>query len=230
MLRQIEIAGKRLWAGQPEELLAKARQERKQLISLNAESLVSEDKRFCDIINSNIGFADGVGAVYAAARKGHSVEKIPGCELWLKSLQCYNGTPRVWLIGATEEVNRTVAEKLMIEFPNIELAGRINGYFGENQLDALLAEVRSSQPTHVFVALGQPRQELLIEELKSGVDGICMGIGGAFDVYSGVKKRAPRLFVNTHTEWAYRFLKEPKRIGRSIAIPRLLWRILRNKI
>ena len=41
-----------------------------------------------------------------------------------------------------------------------------------------------------------------------------MGVGGSFDVLSGKKKRAPKLFIKTHTEWLYRIAREPKRLKR----------------
>ena len=41
-----------------------------------------------------------------------------------------------------------------------------------------------------------------------------MGVGGSFDVLSGMKKRAPEFFVRTHTEWLYRITVEPKRLKR----------------
>lgn len=44
--------------------------------------------------------------------------------------------------------------------------------------------------------------------------GILVGVGGSFDVLSGTKKRAPKLFRKFHLEWLYRILKEPKRFKR----------------
>ena len=229
-MKQLEVAQKKLWAGSPEELIEAARAQRKQLISLNAECLVSNDEAFTTLINDNIGFADGIGAVYAAARKGFTVQKVAGCELWLESIKRFTGPRNIWLVGASEDVNRRVAEKLLRDYPDARIIGRHHGFFDEQKAQQLIGEIRDSNASHVFVALGQPRQELFLEQIRSGIDGICMGIGGAFDVYSGLKKRAPSIFIKTHTEWLYRFAKEPKRIGRSVAIPKLLWRILWKRI
>ena len=39
-----------------------------------------------------------------------------------------------------------------------------------------------------------------------------MGVGGSFDVVSGLVKRAPLWMQNTGLEWLYRLLQEPQRM------------------
>ena len=66
-----------------------------------------------------------------------------------------------------------------------------------------------------MVALGVPSQEKLIyKHLDEFKKGIFIGVGGSFDVLSGTKKRAPKLFIKTNTEWLYRIICEPKRLKR----------------
>ena len=67
----------------------------------------------------------------------------------------------------------------------------------------------------VLVGLGVPAQEFLIHRhLQDFTKGVLMGVGGSFDVLSGMKRRAPALFVKTNTEWLYRILREPSRLKR----------------
>ena len=69
--------------------------------------------------------------------------------------------------------------------------------------------------TWVLVALGAPAQERLIaRHLEEFGKGVFIGVGGSFDVLSGSKRRAPAVFVRTNTEWLYRILREPSRLGR----------------
>ena len=57
--------------------------EHKILIAVNAEKLLNESTKLQQIINDNIGYADGVGTVMALRRKGLNAVKIPGSEFWL---------------------------------------------------------------------------------------------------------------------------------------------------
>ena len=56
------------------------------------------------------------------------------------------------------------------------------------------------------------------------------GLGGSFDVYTGNIKRAPKNFDKIKFEWAYRLLKEPKRIKRQIVYIPFMIKIFFNKI
>ncbi|MCI8527425.1 MAG: WecB/TagA/CpsF family glycosyltransferase, partial [Oscillospiraceae bacterium] len=55
---------------------------------------------------------------------------------------------------------------------------------------------------------------LIHRHLQDFTKGVLMGVGGSFDVLSGMKRRAPALFVKTNTEWLYRILREPSRLKR----------------
>ena len=76
--------------------------------------------------------------------------------------------------------------------------------------------------TVVFVAMGSPKQELLMEEISMKHPAIYQGLGGSFDVYTGNVKRAPKWWVDHNLEWAYRLVKEPSRIKRQIHLVRFL--------
>ena len=85
------------------------------------------------------------------------------------------------------------------------------GAFAADSVEA----VQALQPDLVLVALGVPAQEKLIaRHLGNFSKGVFIGVGGSFDVLSGSKRRAPALFVKTNTEWLYRILREPSRLGR----------------
>ena len=81
--------------------------------------------------------------------------------------------------------------------------------------DAVFDEIAAIQPDLVLVALGIPVQELLIgKHYDKFQKGVFIGVGGAFDVLSGMKKRAPAIFIRYNLEWLYRIVTEPKRIKR----------------
>lgn len=76
-----------------------------------------------------------------------------------------------------------------------------------------------------FVAMGSPKQELLMEEMAERHKAVYQGLGGSFDVYTGNVKRAPQWWVRHNLEWAYRLVKEPVRIKRQIHLVRFLLRV-----
>ena len=58
--------------------------------------------------------------------------------------------------------------------------------------------------------------------------GLWMGVGGSFDVWAGMKKRAPGWMGALQIEWLYRLLQEPQRWRRMLALPEFAWAILRG--
>ena len=97
--------------------------------------------------------------------------------------------------------------------PKLKIVGATNGYVVDK--DGVFKEISKLKPDIVLVALGIPLQEKLIYKHLGKFDkGIFVGVGGSFDVISGHKKRAPKIFIKLNLEWLYRILKEPKRIKR----------------
>ena len=75
--------------------------------------------------------------------------------------------------------------------------------------------IAEKEPDISLIALGAPMQELLIRRhMASFKKGVLIGVGGSFDVLSGMKKRAPQFFVKCNLEWLYRIVTEPKRLKR----------------
>ena len=52
--------------------------------------------------------------------------------------------------------------------------------------------------------------------------GLMIGAGGSLDVYAGTAERAPEGWQKAGLEWLYRLLKEPKRIGRMMVLPKFM--------
>ena len=106
-----------------------------------------------------------------------------------------------------------MVDKIRNDYPDLTLKGAVNG-FGQNK-DEEFDKIKEAKPDIILVALGIPAQEKLIyKHLKDFDKGIFIGVGGSFDVISGTKKRAPKVFQKFGIEWLYRLIKEPKRIKR----------------
>ena len=188
-------------------------------IAINAEKVItcSRDRNLeATIERATLRYPDGAGVVVAMRLKGARSARVAGADLWLEVLrqsrgQCLN----VALIGAKPEVLAATRRRLEADFPDIAVSVARNGYDGARDIDALARELAVAKPDIVFVALGSPRQELMIERFRVvHSTGFYMGLGGSFDIYAGVKKRAPLWMQQRGLEWLFRFLAEPSRAPR----------------
>jgi UDP-N-acetyl-D-mannosaminouronate:lipid I N-acetyl-D-mannosaminouronosyltransferase len=208
-----------------EELLDYVDQKKGILVAINAEKILHATSETRSIINRNIGYCDGYGAVMALKQKGYKdVVKIPGCELWLDLIRAmYPNGKTFYLVGGKQEVIEQTVAKLNMEFPGIRIVNYRNGYIKTDKEKAdLIKDVAEKKPDVVFVAMGSPKQELLMEEMSAVHSAIYQGLGGSFDVYTGNVKRAPKWWVEHNLEFAYRLIKQPSRIKRQIHLLRFL--------
>lgn len=216
-MQKININGYEVNASNSKNDLLSYVEKRKQiLIALNAEKLIKNDDKLRKIVNENISYADGIGAVMALKSKGLHGVKIPGCEFWLDIIAKYKTEKNFYLIGSTSEVIENTVKKLKIEYPEINILGYRNGFINDIEKKELINNLKQLKPDVVFVAQGSPRQEFLMDELINEHPALYMGLGGSFDIYGGDKKRAPDFFIKLHLEWLYRFLKEPTRFKRQM--------------
>lgn len=203
------------------------------LVAINAEKILHATPQTREIINRNIGYCDGAGAVMALKKHGYNdVVKLPGCELWLKIVAAlFDKGKKFYLVGSKQEVIEETVEKLRKEYSGINIAGYRNGYIkSEEEKQRLINDIAGKQPDVVFVAMGSPKQELLMEEMAERHPAIYQGLGGSFDVYTSHVKRAPKWWVDHNLEFAYRLLKQPSRIKRQIHLVRFLLMVKLGKL
>lgn len=207
-----------------DELIDFAEKAKKILVAINAEKILHATAQTKGIMERNIAYCDGTGAVLALRKRGLDAVKIPGCELWLKIIErLYPQGKSFYLIGGKQAIiNETVA-KLKNDFPNINIVNSRNGYIKtEEEKQALIDDIVEKKPDAVFVAMGSPKQELLMEEMSQRHPAIYQGLGGSFDVYTGHVLRAPQWWLDHNLEFAYRLIKEPSRIKRQIFLVKFL--------
>lgn len=219
----VELNGVQVYPFQTfEELLAYVQARKGILVAINAEKILHATQQTKEIINRNIGYCDGYGAVMALRKLGVDAVKIPGCELWLKIIQAWNKEGRsFYLVGSRSEVIEETVAKLRKDYPQIVIAGYRDGYIrSEQERELLLSDIEEKKPDVVFVAMGSPKQELLMEEMYKRHPAVYQGLGGSFDVYTGKVERAPQWWIRHNLEWAYRLIKQPSRIKRQIHLVR----------
>lgn len=158
---------------------------------------------------------DGIGIVKAAQMLDYNItERITGIDIAYRLLDAgHRMGKKIYLFGARQDVVDDMKEVLVRNYPKLEIVGSQNGYVKEK--DAVFSDIKEKCPDIVLVALGIPLQEKLIYKHFDEFDkGIFVGVGGSFDVISGHKKRAPRIFIKLKLEWLYRIILEPQRLKR----------------
>ena len=174
---------------------------------------------------------DGIGVIYGAKILGTPLkQKLPGIDFItaLMAGMAQDGKS-VYLLGSKSGVAEQAAEKLLVMFPGLVVAGTHDGYFKD---DAPVVEaVNAAQPDLLLVCLGAPKQELWMQRNQSILNvGLMAGLGGSLDVFAGTVKRAPKVFQRLGLEWFYRLLKEPRRIGRMMKLPKFLFACIGKKL
>lgn len=192
---------------------------KKFIITVNPESLVNatKDKELNKmLLDENVSLVpDGIAVVKACKILDIDVtERIAGIDIAEYLIEeCNKQKKSLYLLGAKEEVIESLVKKIKKEYKNINLLGYSNGYVKDK--DKVFKEIIKLKPDVCLVALGIPHQEKLIyKHLEKFNKGIFVGVGGSFDVMSGTKKRAPKIFIKLNLEWFYRILCEPKRLKR----------------
>lgn len=189
------------------------------IVTANTETFMisNEDNELRKLLNYKytIIVPDGIAIVKAGKKMNYHIkERITGIDIAYKLLQYANElNKKVFLFGAEEKVIVKLKEVVKRDYPNIDLVGTSNGYVEDK--DKVFDNIVKLKPDIVMVAMGIPKQEKLIYKHIDKFDkGIFIGVGGSFDVMSGIKKRCPKLLIKLNLEWLYRILKEPKRIKR----------------
>lgn len=192
---------------------------KKFIITANPETIMLAEKddetKSMLIKKENLKVPDGIAVVKACKKIGMDVkERITGCDLSVDLLEFANKYKKsLYLFGSKPEVIKKMAEVVKEKYPNIKLLKAQDGYVKDRE--KVKKDIIKQKPDLCLVALGIPHQEKFINSIINEVDkGIYMGVGGTFDVLSGTKKRAPKLFIKLNLEWLYRIICEPSRLKR----------------
>ncbi|MBQ3646329.1 MAG: WecB/TagA/CpsF family glycosyltransferase [Synergistaceae bacterium] len=217
-------------------LISNPESESAQLIvTLNAigMELTVDDPEYYEVVKSSaIILADGFGLCLGLRIMGCPVqERVAGIDFAenLCRLASVEGWP-VYFAGASGNTAKKCAEILSERFPGLIVAGARDGYFDIND-ENIPTEIANSGAKILLAAMGQPRQEKWIYKHKNILGSmLCVGVGGAFDVFSGKLNRAPEWIQEIGFEWLYRLIQEPGRWRKNLKLITFVFRVLLTKI
>ena len=188
------------------------------VMKARGDQLLSEIMERADLV-----VADGIGVVWASRMiKEEIPERIPGIELAEGLLtQAASEGWKVFLLGGAEGISDQAAQALRRTLPNLKIVGTHHGFFSSDQEEQKIMErITSEGPEILLVALGVPRQEKwLAAHLGTLKVPVAIGVGGSFNVWAGVDKRAPLWVRKINMEWLYRLMRQPWRVQRLLALP-----------
>ena len=200
--------------------------EKGYVVTPNAEIVYEavQDSSFRELLNgAALVLPDGAGVVLGAKILGTPLkEKVAGIEFGeeICKLLAENGG-KLYLLGSKPGIAEQAGDKLKEKYPGLTVCGTADGYFKDEE--AVVAKINEAEPDVVFVCLGAPKQEKFIRNHFDELNAtLYLGLGGSLDGYAGVAQRAPKWMIDLSLEWLYRLLKEPKRLGRMMRLPKFV--------
>jgi len=169
--------------------------------------------------------ADGAPVVWAARLGGRPLpERVAGSSLlWSLSEAAATSGRGIYLLGGEAEVADRAADRLRRHAPGLRVTGTFAPPWGFEsepaQVEAIRDRLVSADPDMVFVGLGCPKQELLIETLSPDLPRTWwLGCGAALAFAAGQLHRAPAWMQANGLEWVHRLVSEPRRLARRYLI------------
>ena len=203
-------------------------------VTPNAEIVYEamHDAAFCAILNgASLVLPDGAGTVLGAKLLGTPLkEKVAGIDFAANLLGILEETGKtLYLLGSKPGIGEKAAEKMQQMHPNLKICGIADGYFKEEA--PVIEKINAAKPDALFVCLGAPKQELFMHEHRGELDTrLMIGLGGSLDGFAGTVKRAPKWMIRLQLEWLYRLIKEPRRFGRMLRLPKFVLAVLAYRL
>jgi N-acetylglucosaminyldiphosphoundecaprenol N-acetyl-beta-D-mannosaminyltransferase len=204
------------------------------VVTLNAEMCIQaeQDLDLQRIVQqAELVIPDGAGIELYFRLLCHSkVKRYPGIELAANLLERLPSTHSVVFFGGAPGISAAAAEQWQQQSPQLTVACAQHGFLSDEEQTTFQTQLKTTQPSVILVGLGVPRQEFWIQAHRHLCpNAIWIGVGGSFDIWAGIKERAPGWLRNNHLEWLYRLYKEPWRWQRMLALPKFAWRALLHR-
>lgn len=183
-------------------------------------SLCVRDRAFAQVIDSgDLNLMDGAPLVWTARRLGfdHCTERVYGPNLMLAVLDRGRAHGlRHHLYGGHPDVAERLEQSLVTRLPGLQVVGRESPPFRDltpGEEEDALQRIRQTDPDVVWVGLGTPRQDVVVQRLRE-LGRPVVAVGAAFDFHAGAKRQAPTWIQQAGLEWLFRLTTEPRRLWR----------------
>jgi N-acetylglucosaminyldiphosphoundecaprenol N-acetyl-beta-D-mannosaminyltransferase len=181
-----------------------------KIVNMRHDSALRDSLLECDLL-----LADGQSVVWASRLLRRPVpERVAGIDLFDRLLaHADHHRCRVYLLGAKADVLDRMREQVAQRYPNVIIAGYHDGYFVDSESAHVAEDIRNSHADMLFLGITSPKKEIFLGTYGQALGvPILHGVGGSFDIFAGVTKRAPLRWQRLGLEWLYRLLQEPQRM------------------
>lgn len=174
---------------------------------------------------------DGLPLVLVSAIKGQKIDRIRGSDLVLNLCQLshkYHFSH--FFYGSEPGILEKLAVELKKKFPWLHVVGMLSPPFrpvSAEEDEIIVNTINKSNPDILWVALGNPKQEIWMYDHRKKLEAPMMiGVGAAFDFLSGNIKQAPKWVQDCGFEWLFRLVHEPRRLWKRYLIGNVMFLIL----
>lgn len=184
-------------------------------------ALASEDPKYRDLLNgAGVTFPDGAPVALLMRAKlapmGFRSGRVRGPSFFRSVIESPSSDGvRHFFLGSSELVLNRITNRFAEEIPWAKIAGAFSPPFepiNDGFLEQCLDAVKHATADIIWVGLGTPKQDFVVQFLAERTDAIVVGVGAGLDFYARTVPEAPLLFQNTGTEWLFRLLSEPRRL------------------
>lgn len=173
------------------------------------------------VLESDIVNVDSYYPAKMLAKQGYEIkERVTTPDVMEGFFKCANEKgQKVYLLGAKEETIQALYKILTNNYPNMKIVGYRNGYFKEDEEDAVAGAISQAKPDYLFLGMPSPQKEHFILKYKGKIDvGVFLGVGGAFDARANVMKRPPEFMRGHGMEAFFRILRNPRVYGKRLPL------------
>jgi N-acetylglucosaminyldiphosphoundecaprenol N-acetyl-beta-D-mannosaminyltransferase len=171
------------------------------------------------VAEASLVVADGMPLVWASRLQGTPLpQRVAGSDLISTLSAAAAGQGRsIFLLGGADGTAVEAAKILQGQYPQLKVAGTLCPSVGfendEKSMREITAALQAARPDIVYVALGSPKQEQVIDRIRRAMQQTWwLGVGVSFSFLCGDVKRAPNWMRRWGLEWIHRLGQEPRRL------------------
>jgi len=189
------------------------------------------------VMGARLRIPDGMGLIYASKLRGKPFRgAVTGRLLPEAIVTATKDDPLpIAMIGGRDDAPERATEYLNKMGGNVVAAvsPKMGFAIGSPEDVAATDVLKAAQPRVVLVGFGAPKQETWMARHQADMpQAVMLGIGQTIDILGGRVPAAPSWMTRIGMEWAFRMMRDPRRIGRRVFVddPPFFWWMLRARV